>query len=698
MSRSAIYLRLSHAALCLATIAALVVVWMLVPTASAWAYVDPSVMTYTIQAVAGVAVALSAVFGVVFRRTRRKIYQIFNIDENANKAVEHSIERIDPAAPDAAERIAAAQAAAKHLREESDDAAESRSIVAMSWRKRFAFALLMSVFMFFMVFVAPAIELVGSNTDSMVFSLGNIWWVPVVFCTAFAIILALALSALKGKRFYIALMVVFALTAAAYIQSLFFNRGMLPADGGFIGWTEPFFIMKDITSGAMWIAVIVALLVLSRKRRHLWLKSTTAVACALIIMQAVGVASVAIKANEAAIVESQRPYVTQGSLRSVAPQNNVIVFVLDTYDTAILEAIRAEDPNFLDDFTDFTYFRDCAGTMIPTTNAIPNLLTGLKPAVGQTVEEYRATKYERSTYLEDIHNLNYSIGIYTDSLMMDFKNSADYKITTYTENVHPVSRAPINVWRTFIAMEQMALYREAPWVFKPAFWYYTSDVNNRMIADSGSANLNDSLYELDDAAILKLFQEQGLEVVDDGHEGAFRFIHLFGAHFPYSVDEEGGDVGTGHSDIMRQSKGSMKVVSEYMARLKELGLYDDATIIVTADHGVWTLSEDPVSRPISPIMLVKPSKTDGTQGQKVRVSAMPISHDDVIPTVIAAMGGDSSKYGPTVWEITDKNRDRYFDALTNVGGDGQRFVEYKISGYVLNLNNWEKTGNEWTGA
>ena len=34
--------------------------------AIAWAYVDPSVMTYTIQALAGVAVALSAVAGVAF--------------------------------------------------------------------------------------------------------------------------------------------------------------------------------------------------------------------------------------------------------------------------------------------------------------------------------------------------------------------------------------------------------------------------------------------------------------------------------------------------------------------------------------------------------------------------------------------------------------------------------------------------------
>ena len=266
--------------------------------------------------------------------------------------------------------------------------------------------------------------------------------------------------------------------------------------------------------------------------------------------------------------------------------------------------------------------------------------------------------------------------------------------------MHPVSRAPIDVWRTFVAMEQCALCREMPWVLKPSFWYYTSDINNRMIADSGSANFNDSLYELDDAAILKMVREQGLEPVDKGETGAFRFIHLFGPHFPFSVNEDGEDVGTNRSDQISQAKGSMKVVTEYMAQLKELGLYDEATIIVTADHGVWNLTDDPVRAPISPIMLAKPSRAASGAGNRspVEVSDAPISHDDLQPTVIAAMNGDSAKYGTTFYEIDDPDRVRYFDALTNVGGNGQHFVEYAISGDIMQLRNWKKTGNVWYGA
>lgn len=52
------------------------------------AYIDPSVMTYVIQAVAGVIVAVGAVVGIYFRRAKKKINDKLGIDENRNKEVE----------------------------------------------------------------------------------------------------------------------------------------------------------------------------------------------------------------------------------------------------------------------------------------------------------------------------------------------------------------------------------------------------------------------------------------------------------------------------------------------------------------------------------------------------------------------------------------------------------------------------------
>ena len=52
------------------------------------AYIDPSVMTYVIQAVAGIVVALGAGLGLYIRKVKKKVNDKLGIDENRNKEVE----------------------------------------------------------------------------------------------------------------------------------------------------------------------------------------------------------------------------------------------------------------------------------------------------------------------------------------------------------------------------------------------------------------------------------------------------------------------------------------------------------------------------------------------------------------------------------------------------------------------------------
>lgn len=67
---------------------------MVLLASHAFAYVDPSVMTYTIQVVAGVVVAVGAVAGVLWRRMKKKVQDKLGIDENAKKEVEDDVVEI----------------------------------------------------------------------------------------------------------------------------------------------------------------------------------------------------------------------------------------------------------------------------------------------------------------------------------------------------------------------------------------------------------------------------------------------------------------------------------------------------------------------------------------------------------------------------------------------------------------------------
>ena len=59
-----------------------------------FAYIDPSVMTYTIQAIAGVIIAVGAVIGIVWRKAAKKAKKVLNIDDNAKKEVEDDVKLI----------------------------------------------------------------------------------------------------------------------------------------------------------------------------------------------------------------------------------------------------------------------------------------------------------------------------------------------------------------------------------------------------------------------------------------------------------------------------------------------------------------------------------------------------------------------------------------------------------------------------
>lgn len=65
---------------------------------TAEAYIDPSVTSYALQAVAGVIIALGVIFGVVWRRIKKGTAKVLKIDENSNKEVEEDVRLTDESA------------------------------------------------------------------------------------------------------------------------------------------------------------------------------------------------------------------------------------------------------------------------------------------------------------------------------------------------------------------------------------------------------------------------------------------------------------------------------------------------------------------------------------------------------------------------------------------------------------------------
>lgn len=629
----------------------------------AYAYVDPSVMTYTIQALAGVAVALSAVLGVALRRTRKMLFKMLKIDENAGKVVEAPVHRLDKdGKPILAPGEIAADAESMSSKKASRKGRASDDYPRAKWGARVVCALIVCAFFSFTLLVVPPYEIVAGAGADLVFGLSDIWPIFAVAGVVVAVVLALAVSLLRGRAFDIVLLFLFALGVAAYVQVLLLNSELPTADGKSVNWGDYTSIM--LVSTVVWIVIVAIPLVVGHLKTSLARGGAVALSLALIIVQGVGVGSLfASGAFEAATKEPDQVNVadlrmTEDGLFTVSEKSNVIVFVLDFTDTKQMSQIMQEHPEEFNDWTGFTWYNNVAGSMVPTRYGVPFLLTGQLPQQGELFSQYLATRYERSTYLDDIHNAGYSMGIYTDTFGTEYSSEdVQRHVAGLTMNYHPMNQEDspslLDEQGTLFTLWKCAMYRDLPWAFKPYFWFYTDEVNNGMTlqveSDDGEVQQS-TLYTMNDGAYYDKLKTTKLSATDDGETGAFRFIHLLGGHYPFNLDENGNDIGTDNSDAIRQIRGSLKMLSEYIRQLKDMGLYDNTAILVTSDHGDWGIYEDWDSSS-NAIMFYKPAQSAEADAQPIKTVSTPVAHVNVQPTIIQAVGGDSSKYGETLAQV-----------------------------------------------
>ena len=58
-------------------------------------YVDPSVVTYGIQAIAGIVIAVGAVAAFLWRKAKKKVAETLKIEEMSKKEEDAEIELVD---------------------------------------------------------------------------------------------------------------------------------------------------------------------------------------------------------------------------------------------------------------------------------------------------------------------------------------------------------------------------------------------------------------------------------------------------------------------------------------------------------------------------------------------------------------------------------------------------------------------------
>ena len=578
-----------------------------------FAYVDPSVMSYTIQALAGLAIALGVVFGVFWRRAKRLVCRLLGRDENADKEHEPPAKRLNPndsvtlAAADDAARVLFAHVAARLVRPD---------------RPRLRAGLTAASIAVSAVFILPFQTFVQntSNYDYSVWALlpELLLAVVVVFGVSFAL-LAFGERYLRGW---------FTPVAVAVLVAIYLNAGVLslgiPELNGELP-SELDLVSRKIWDTALAVALVFAALVTFRWTRT-WLHR---VSVGVLVL---GLASLLdLRTDDRATDEtagssgdSFTPVAALVDNLAYSKTRNVLMLVLDAMPgTSGVRALE-NDTALRAHFPGFTCYRQNVGMHDRTERAVPGMFTGEYYDTSQTLGAYMMTALGTNSFLRTYQA--HGDAVYS---MLDFFT---YGLTTEpmtTKAAAPKLTRPLLLRPAreipHLPLANVVAFRLLPFVAKGPLLKH--DIHKlRVKANFAKNSFEHVLYP---KLAARPFRTDGRQV--------FAKFHTHGAHGPYCYELDGSPAKPRRDDLETVRLASSNVlvhVGRLMDAWRKNGLYDKSFIVVCADHGRTPADRFPGNPRASAFLMVKP---DGASGL-LDFSDAPTGHQNLCALMKTACG------------------------------------------------------------
>lgn len=478
------------------------------------------------------------------------------------------------------------------------------------------------------------LEIYVGNVKDFGFALKDFYGWMVLLALVFWALATLVVSLLPEKINRVAAGVVLCLGVGGYLQNMIFNQKLSENDGSAMRWDEMGQVIRFNTIiWAVLLAVLVIVLVIFRKKIS---SVMIGIAAALIVMQLVAVVSLFI-GGAAKSREADFQLQLSGEKQfEVASGDNIVIFVLDTYGNTVLERVIEEYPDALDAFHDFTYYSNADCHYYCTFPSMTHMFTGNEFDFDANSVDWMNTSWQSEKaagFFDSLHERGYTCNLYSSGIGYVYGNLEN--LAGKFDNVQNIGYV-VTRKGLITRFTKMSIYRGAPYILKPYFEVLTSEFNTCVALEGAHTVLdhNEDFF----AAI----SEKGL-AVDPDMQNALIIEHLFGIHAPYTIDETGAASGAETTQEIA-ARGNLSIVEKYLEAMKEAGVYDSATIIVTADHGSW-YGDDP-----QPIFFVKRA---GETHSEMPVSTAPVSLDDMQATILTLIGADAAPYGKAVFDWKD---------------------------------------------
>ena len=516
-------------------------------------------------------------------------------------------------------------------------------------------ATLVSVGLFLMLFIVGPIEIFANNVNEFGIPLNSFVGYLVLY---FFIAVTVSFSALffTPRKVYIVLYIaaVFAFLIL-FCQSTFLNFGShtLPGDN----LEEEINVALAIVDVLLWGIVLAGLILAAIyiKNKGLFNIICIVISIALVVSQVASIVTTTIASANDLTTSSELTlgdpvnYLTTKNLTTISKNKNIFVFCIDRFDGIdYAEPAMEEHPEVFENLTGFTYFKDDISVYGHTYPAVVNMLTNVKTGEMQR-EEFFEYAYNNNNTLASLDELGYQINVFTERY---YGYEPYVNLPDYVDNaVHTVYNfhlnSPHKVAWLFVRME---IYKCLPLPLKTVLMQdlSSSSVEQYVPADAID-EIGEKLYSVDMKFVYDYVSKKQFEVVD---QNIFSFVHLFGCH-SVKYDENWNLVNTSIvTDLFPSVKNSFSIIDFYIDALKESGAYENATIIITGDHGKANNELADKYMPTVTAMFVKPS---GVSEGDIKISAAQVSHENIWATIFQSENISYSQetYGRSMFDISE---------------------------------------------
>ena len=454
-----------------------------------------------------------------------------------------------------------------------------------------------------------------------------------------ALVLFLIPSGRHERVLNVLLGLIAALTIASWAQITLLNKSLGLLDGAVM--PDFSFTHKDSLLGvAVWVGAIVPVFALRRVLKGSWRKVMAAVVGTVLLMEFGSLATSLLKTDKSAYSRSSYQFSFDEEL-TVSSKGNVIMLVMDTLANQFTDEWLAEYPEEADFLSDFTYYNNANANYQPTYPAVLHLLTAHPNDVHagiddncyqawhdeRTIRSYKALKdagWKRFLYFPK-HEA-YVGGSDGPAMVMDFFENVEDASGTVT----------IRYDRVWTELSNLALFRSAPQRCK--LWFYDEANDVQTCVDIQTKAGKTATYQ--NYEMYQRLKEEGLKAADDSPY--FVMQYLWGLHSPLKTNAACEYVeDSTQVTLMDTTRGMMVYLREYLRQLKEIGVYDQSTIIVLADHGTWTYQQG--------MVLVKEA---GRTGDQLTLNGAPIDYSDMLNTVLLN-AGITPEEGTSIYDFAE---------------------------------------------